>query len=485
MHIQGREIVASDAPEQRSKRTGTLLLVLVLLAAAGWAGWRYDVAGRLGFSSGEAAPEAIAPPPGLDLPTAAPAGPVAATAAPGAPDADKVRAVLAPLLKDRRLGKVVVAAVADVHGNPVFAGGTAPATDIATPASTTKLLTGAAALASLGPDHTFRTRVVEGAPGEVVLVGGGDPYLSQAPTTDDVAPANLRALARATAAKLRAAGTPRVTLGFDDSWFSGPTTHPDWPADYMTDGDVAPITALWVDQGMEADGDGAETDPSATAADAFAAELRKAGIKVAGSPRRTTAPAAAQELAGADSAPVGQIVEEVLRISDNEGAEVLAHQVAIAEGRSGSFADGSTATLAVLRELGVPTDRDVLRDGSGLSRSNRLTTATLLGVLALGTDPAHPELRMLTAGLPVAGFTGSLALRYTEGEEAGRGRVRAKTGTLSGVHGLAGVVTTPDGTQMLFVFLANKVAEPNTLHARERLDELTAALGACACRRSV
>jgi D-alanyl-D-alanine carboxypeptidase len=74
--------------------------------------------------------------------------------------------------------------------------------DLVTPASTMKLVTAAAALESLGPDHRFRTTVVAGVnTRQIVLVGGGDPLLGRAPVSQDVYPAraDVRTLAAATA----------------------------------------------------------------------------------------------------------------------------------------------------------------------------------------------------------------------------------------------------------------------------------------------
>ncbi len=59
--------------------------------------------------------------------------------------------------------------------------------------------------------------------------------------------------------------------------------------------------------------------------------------------------------------------------------------------------------------------------------------------------------------------------------------MRAKTGTLTGVHGLAGVVTDEAGTVMAFVAIADRVKPINTLDARQQLDEVAAALAGCAC----
>jgi D-alanyl-D-alanine carboxypeptidase/D-alanyl-D-alanine-endopeptidase (penicillin-binding protein 4) len=83
-------------------------------------------------------------------------------------------------------------------------------------------------------------------------------------------------------------------------------------------------------------------------------------------------------------------------------------------------------------------------------------------------------------GLPVAGFTGSLASRFVH-DPAGRGTVRAKTGTLTGVDGLAGTVTTRDGALLGFVAVADRVRTGETLGARDALDRVAAALAGCAC----
>jgi D-alanyl-D-alanine carboxypeptidase/D-alanyl-D-alanine-endopeptidase (penicillin-binding protein 4) len=222
-------------------------------------------------------------------------------------------------------------------------------------------------------------------------------------------------------------------------------------------------------------------DPAFAAAQVFAQALEREGITVRGVPRPGRAPKEATEYAAVESAPLAQIVQWVLEASDNEGAEVLFRHVAIAQGRPASFAGGAAAVAEVLGELGVDTTGARILDGSGLSRENRLAPETLLAVLEVAASEDHPELRRVISGLPVAGFTGSLSFRFASGDEAGLGRVRAKTGTLTGVHGLAGVVTDEDGTVMAFVAIADRVKPIDTLDARQQLDEVAAALAGCAC----
>ena len=225
----------------------------------------------------------------------------------------------------------------------------------------------------------------------------------------------------------------------------------------MPDGVVAPIRALWVDEGRPADGSGRVADPSQTAASYFAAELRATGLVVTGSPTPHRAGAGATPVAQVESAPLSQIVERVLSVSDNEAAEVLGHQVGVATVGRGSFPGGVAGVEQATAELGVPLQGAVLYDGSGLSRDDRLDPATLVAVLRLAASDDHPDLRPVLTGLPVAGFTGSLEYRFTDTPPPARGRVRAKTGTLTGVSALAGVATDLDGTTVVFVLVADRV----------------------------
>ena len=511
-------------PKRGSRRGRWLVSTLVaLLAVGGVTAWRLDlVPSHLAFSlepsSGPTSDGPTSDGPTTDDPTtggAATGDPTAGAAAdpapvvlgvtlpdpppvePPAPGFDRadtgsvdpaaVAQAVAADLADPDLGRHVVVRIADLStGRTVFESGTGPLL----PASTTKLLTATAALSVLGPDRVFSTRVVTGSrAGDIVLVGGGDPYLLSRPVprelADEVYPerADVQALAAGTARSLRAQGTLRVRLGYDASLFEGPAAAPTWEPDYLPDEVVAPISALWVDEGRPRSGYGRVADPAARAALVFSRALAREGIKVLGPPREAVASTGADLLAQVDSAPVARIVERVLEVSDNEAAEVLAHQVGLEGVGEGSFAGGVAGVTDALRRLGVPLAGMALYDGSGLSRADRLGPETLLSVLRLAADPAHPELRPVLAGLPVAGFTGSLAERFTEGAPAGLGGVRAKTGTLTGVSALAGLATDRDGSTMVFVMAADRVRLPDTLDAREALDRLAAALAGCHCSR--
>lgn len=465
------------------------LLVLVLLASA-VATTRFDLGARwLGWDDGSQGddPAKVLPPPGLDLPKVGTAAAIAQPLDGGAVSDAAVAAALRPFVDRPKLGPHVGVLVTQVSdGRVVYRHG---ATSV-TPASTMKLLTSAAALESLGPMRRFRTSVTSVPPGQsgqgtsrITLVGGGDPFLASKPTTGSTYPhrADLVTLARQTAAKLRAEGRQRVRLDYDASLFTGPSSSPSWPDDYLTDAVVPPISALWADEGHRAGGHGYVDDPALAAARMFRKALTSQGITVVGRPRSHTAAPNAQELAAVESAPLGEIVQRVLDVSDNNAAEVLAHQVGIAEKKGGSFAGGASAVPAVLDRLGVQTQGTRIFDGSGLSRHDVLTTQTIVDVLRVAASDEHPELRQVVTGLPVAGYTGSLANRFDTGALAGRGRVHAKTGTLTGVHGLAGIATDVEGNQLAFVMVADRVKVENTLPARAIVDRMAAALGACAC----
>ena len=148
------------------------------------------------------------------------------------------------------------------------------------------------------------------------------------------------------------------------------------------------------------------------------------------------------------------MVEQMLLESNNVIAENLARHVAIATGHPASFAGAAAAETAVLSRLGVKTGLTLV-DGSGLSPEDKIAPAALVQLLALAASPQHPGLRAAVTGLPVAGFAGTLSPGQSVFGDIGgsaRGVVRAKTGNLSTVAALAGLVADHDGRVLVFAF---------------------------------
>ena len=160
---------------------------------------------------------------------------------------------------------------------------------------------------------------------------------------------------------------------------------------------------------------------------------------------------------------------------------MLLRQAALADGRPGSFTGGVAAVRARLSELGAWEAGMSLRDGSGLSRRDEVAATALVTLLRAAARPQHPELRPLLTGLPVAGVEGSLTGRFDDAESAaGRGVVRGKTGTLRGVHALAGTMRTRDGSLLVYAFVLNDAKNDHL--AIVWLQRVTSALSGCGCR---
>nr|WP_237534281.1 D-alanyl-D-alanine carboxypeptidase/D-alanyl-D-alanine-endopeptidase [Streptomyces sp. SID3343] len=399
-----------------------------------------------------------------------------------------IRAVLTALTKSPALGQPPAIAVVDaLTGRALYGAGEDRA---ATPASTTKITTAVAGLTAPGPDHRIATRVVPGAtPGTIVLVGGGDPTLTALDGKQyegRYQPARLSDLAAATAAALKSAGTTQVKLHYDTTLYTGPAVHAIGPNE-----NIAPVVSLMVDEGRtNPTVTGKEStrlsSPGADAAKKFADMLKAAGVAVDGAPTAGTAPAGgAPELASVQSPPMSAFVEQMLTVSDNDMAEALLRQVAIAKGQPVSFQGGTAAARQVLESLGAAYGASNLKDGSGLDKEDKLTPQTLVKTLSLAASPEHPELRPALTGLPIAGFTGTLSARYgpTGGAADAAGVVRAKTGSLTGVSTLSGVVRDRDGRLLAFAILADKVPGDADA-ARAVIDRMAAALADCGCTGS-
>jgi len=334
-----------------------------------------------------------------------------------------------------------------------------------TPASTQKILIATAALAALGPDFRYETRLVsdapprDGAAGTLWLVGSGDPTLATPEYVQWLAARPRFQFHQATpltalADGLKAAGITTVTGGIvgDDSRYDRIRIVPSWKASYVIDNEAGPLGALMVNDGFtvfDPPPQKRADDPAAHAASELTRLATTAGITIPGPARSGAAPPEATVTVGTvRSAPLSEIVAGMLRESDNTAAELLVKELGAVKRHDGSTPAGTAAMTDVLAGAKLPTTGLRLGDGSGLEVTNQASCALLAATLRIPDRQGAPQLSPLLA---VAGRSGTLSLRL-----AGtplEGKLRAKTGSLDGVSGLAGYL---DGRRALsFAFLTN------------------------------
>jgi D-alanyl-D-alanine carboxypeptidase/D-alanyl-D-alanine-endopeptidase (penicillin-binding protein 4) len=417
------------------------------------------------------------PPAGAQLPEIGEPGAVLAALAGDAPlpDGSALEDALSPVLGSPALGTGPAARVVDVATGEVLLdrGGDRPAV----PASTAKLLTAVAVLTTLDPDDTLATTVVAGAnPGEVVLVGGGDPTLSTtAPSLTYPGAATLADLAGQVQAEL--GGTPVTSVVVDNRLFTGPLTAPGWGPGDAPSSYAAPVTATAVDGArVSPDSVARSGSPGTDAGRALAAALGAPSAPV----RLGDAPEGSRVLGTVESAPLARLVEQMLALSDNVLAEALGRQVALARDLPATFDGVADAVPAALEEAGFDLGGVTLADGSGLSADDRVPAGLLARLIATAADGSVPDVSAVVSGLAVAGYDGTLADRGDDDPATAPGSVRGKTGTLLGVHSLAGTVVTADGRLLAFAVIADGVTGGEQ-PAEDALDQVAAALAGCGC----
>ncbi|WIM86382.1 D-alanyl-D-alanine carboxypeptidase/D-alanyl-D-alanine-endopeptidase [Candidatus Mycobacterium wuenschmannii] len=443
---------------------GVLAVVAALVAAA-----------ALLTSSGNGASAHVAPPP--PAVTVKPGVvPVAANAP--VPSHSALAAALALVAADPNLGKLGARVTDAMTGEELWQ----QSDDVLLqPASTNKTLTSAAALLALDRNARVTTRVVAGSDsGTVVLVGGGDPTLSgaapgqstwyhHAPRLSDLAD------------QVRRSGVTPTAVEVNTSLFTGPTFAPGWdPAD-IEGGDIAPIESVMLDAGRiqpATDESRRSTTPALDAGHALAAAL---GVD----PQRVTVTnrpvdSSARQLAAVQSAPLIERLNEMMNVSDNVMAESIAREVAAAMQRPLSFTGAVAAVTNRLGTAHIDTGSAILRDSSGLSVDDRLTAKTLDSVVQAAAGPDEPTLRPLLDLLPIAGGSGTLSDRFIDGTPAGSGPagwLRAKTGSLTAINALAGVVTDRSGRVLSFALISNDAG----MSGRTAIDAVAATLWSCGC----
>ncbi|HEY2791430.1 MAG TPA: D-alanyl-D-alanine carboxypeptidase/D-alanyl-D-alanine-endopeptidase, partial [Micromonosporaceae bacterium] len=362
------------------------------------------------------------------------------------------------------------------------------ATSPTTPASTMKLATTLAVLATRGPNYRITTHVVAGSvPGQVVLVGAGDPTLSASSTPNYPEGPSMASLADQVKRALGPVKPTQIVL--DTSLFPGPSMGPRWEVPDVESTYLTRVYALTTDGGRidpSNIGDAPRYRDSATGAGAvFAKDLGLPASAVISGTAPATPPAGSAAttpgavLGSVQSAPLVRIIETMLANSDNMLAEFMARQVAIATGYPASFAGAAAAVTSELTKLGMPMQGVHIVDGSGISHLDRLTPEFLTAVLAYASNPAHPTFHAMFTGFPVAGYSGTLANRFrTKDTFDAAGMLRAKTGTLNFTSSLAGFVVDASGRPLILVVLADKTAWTG---ARPAIDKIGAAVRACGC----
>ncbi len=231
-------------------------------------------------------------------------------------------------------------------------------------------------------------------------------------------------------------------------------------------------------------------EPARWFGDLFQEALRRAGITVSGKVKVVTAADRLRtpdshnwhELAAIPSPPVGDVVREMMKPSQNLYAQLLLLAVgAVAErdprdGKDALARSAPTTEAAGLAVLGpflanhrITAREVVLEEGSGLSRKNLVTPQAVIRLLE--RMPAHRWGTAWMASLPIGGRDGTLRLRFTNAPTLGN--VRAKTGTLQQVTSLSGYLTNSVGEPLVFSILVNNyVPERLGATARTEVDRL-------------
>lgn len=158
-------------------------------------------------------------------------------------------------------------------------------------------------------------------------------------------------------------------------------------------------------------------------------------------------------LAEHDSAPLRKILKDMLKKSDNLISDSLLKQIGHRYfHQPGSWSNGVKAMTKILAETKIDFKGNLIDDGAGLSRYNLLSPYQLSELLQYVYH--KPSLRrVLIQALPIAGIDGTLVERMIS--EAKDKRIRAKTGSMTGITSLAGYIYTKNLGVLTFAIMIN------------------------------
>ena len=321
------------------------------------------------------------------------------------------------------------------------------------PASNQKLVSTAFALDRLGTDFRLRTQLLRHSNGSLELIGEGDPDLSIA----EVQRFAMVALGQGGSRQTTASSDPVKLMVREEPrqrWWPS-----DWHPSDRSYAYGAPITRLALTSNAL---HMAVMDPAARLQRVLDSSARRQGGQVqlllVDNDRRAVATSRdsmdSVVLHSEESAPMHALLSLANTESHNFTAEVLMREAA----KTWDVGRASLATTRWLQAQGMPMAGVRIRDGSGLSRGNRLTTRSISTLLWRMTQ--HPLSSYYQASMAIAGKRGTLRNRF-RGTSL-HGRFWGKTGTLSGVRSISGVLETTHGPRYVSM-ISNGGSAPNAV----------------------
>lgn len=428
----------------------------------------------------------------------------------------KLQAKLDKLLKHKDVypWKLSVLAVEAKTGRRIFA---SRETRPLIPASNMKLVITAAALSRWGSDYKFGTLLARRG-NDIVVIGSGDPGFAD-PNLNVKYKRDPTSIFRQWAKILKKAGLSKANdIIIDDSVFDDDFVHPDWPSTQLNRWYTPPTSGLnlwenWVwiykhsrdsqkrlslqvgptaAQGHESKkvplahrrvrisdglavrpgqtGKTMASDPGMFFGSAFRVVLANEGISVSGKVVRKKLSDAQGQLderlvllARNDTKLTG-IIRRANTLSRALYAECLLKRLGKTASQPGNWKNGAEAVGRFLTEKARAKPNEfVIADGSGLSRKNRLSPATLVAVLKYMAS--RSDAKDFRNSFAVWGQSGTLRKRYKKSSLAGR--LFAKTGYIRGVRSLSGYVRSKRGKWIAFSILMNKVPVGKGLRAKQ------------------
>lgn len=307
------------------------------------------------------------------------------------------------------------------------------------PASCMKLVTSITALDQLGPKYEYQTRlfytgelVGRTLVGNIYCVGGFDPMLTQ----DDVV---------SLAASIRNLGVDSIRGQIiADRSFKESLDHGEG---WCWDDDNPYLIPLTI---------GRKDNFTSTLAE----EISRLGINLEGVQLMQGRKPDNAKLLDACCHSITQVLQKMMKDSDNFYAESMFYQTAASLGhRPAKAIDARNVTKKLINRLGLDANAYRIADGSGLSLYNYVTAELLVRLLRHAWRTPSIS-KALIASLPVAGVDGTLKSRMLK--TPAQGNVRAKTGTLTGISSLAGYCMAPNGHELAFAIINQGILDKTT-----------------------